>query len=1765
MTNRYIRNIMSALLLFGGSMAAFAQTDITVTLTSSQGLAAALSQTGADLNGITGLKVINDSDGKALTSSDFAILNGMKALRSLDLSADTKTTVITSAAFQNNAVIEDIKFPANLSNLESGAFNGSALKGVVSFPPTLTSAPAIIGRFHNCQGLEGYAFPDNKVLMAIDGVAYCDGGKTLLSYPCGRPGREFTVPEGVTKVQDQSFYYNNILEVLNLPSTMTAITGNSTFRESTALKAVNVAAGNTMYASSAGLLVDLTTKELVYCPPMIEDVVVDGSMVTSTPNYRFFGASPLVRSMTFTEGVETIADNGCRMNQSENLADGSGALTSIYLPSTLTTVGGNAFCRRGLVNTIVCRAMTPPAVGGNAFFDLGKSDPDELNVYVPAASLAAYSGWGNLASYGAKYLPYYTITIDSEDIAVTVASPLGSDIAFEGATVEISAPRNLDGLSFERWEVLSSASVKFAANGEYSATASFTMPAANVMLTPLYRSIEAGTEATVTLSSSLNLASALAAPGIDCTILQRLNIVNNTDGAALSASDFALLASLPVLNTLDLSADTKTTAIPAGSFKGNASLTAIVFPEVLTSIGAEAFDGSALRGVVSLPTSYTDYDGFAACFNNCQSLKAFDFTGNAEFMDYDGVAFAMQGKILVKYPSGKAGSSYIVPDGVETLADYCLAYNSSLEEISLPASLAALDAAKSFVESMSIRTVSVAKDNARYAASKGVLVDLQAQQPVYCPPMIETIYVDGCIVKTVGSPVFANAANAASMTFTDGVERIGDDAFRLAGSTLEETSGALTLIDLPSTLTALGDNAFAGRGRLSTVIVRAAALPAAGSAAFADAGKLAGELKVYVPAASLEAYKAWGGLAALGAEFVPFHDIEFTYAEDYAEAKSDLGTGIAVKGAKVEISTPREYNGLLFTHWEAEPAVAFADETSASTTFAMPDGKVTLTPVYEDVYVGDVSDYTASWIANDGGKPADHIPHSMESIFVREDGTVATICGWDEGGTNVGVWRDGAVYSVPFESGTGSWGRNSGKAVAMDGTYVYQLMSFSGAAGDNGISKNSNGLQRFPPKSEVWHFVARYRSSDGVGSRFKTGYGPAENLMLVAQENDQFLTGLTIYGNDLIVAVPGVPERNIPPMLKIYDKTTMAPSATAGGALEITEGEAGYIVADKKGFVWMYQPDMNRIVAISLTNGAVRPQSVIEIPEGVEVNSFGVDPYKNRVLVPNRGKDLNVLIYTDIYNTPTLTSTFGVTGGIYVKSPKPAEEGGGEYQEGEMGHLRFPGPTGVGVDAAGNIYISNMFVNTATAILYSYKEDTGELNWKLEGLSFTGTADFSTTNRWLMNTPDKLHKVNYNKAGGRLDRLVASTLNPFAFPDDFRNFPSPIICSVFNRNIEGKEIMFVSNMYSSILGAYRFDSESHGYTAIPCNVISKDYYWEDADGNGLRSDDETTTFPTQINTFSMYPDEGGNVWMTDAVASQAVEVKYFKNQGLNASGGISYAEPISYRLPPYIIEAGRVMYAADRDELYITAYTTDYPNPNTAIWGRAGAVLLIYKNMRRRLAEMDDTSMLTWQPDAELEIPVAKNNDDSSAKSLAFAGDYLFVMLTRNGTINIYNRTTLDYVGCVEPGKVAGNTSGWTDITYALNARLNDSGTYELLAEENGYAKVMHYLIRSLSENAGEDVADDPDAPESGVETVFASGANEVRVSVYPNPATSYVTIDTDAERFRTSVYSTDGRLLDSRPMINGETLDVTTLAPGLYLLDVVTDKGHHCTRLTVK
>ena len=135
------RQALIAALMLGVSGMMSAQVEKTVTLDGSVNLKSALDALDVDINTISSLSVVNE-EGAALTAADYAILNSMQALESLDLSGDKVTTTITANAFLNNATIKSVAFPAGLNNLEGGCFNNSALEGTVTFPSTRTSPPS---------------------------------------------------------------------------------------------------------------------------------------------------------------------------------------------------------------------------------------------------------------------------------------------------------------------------------------------------------------------------------------------------------------------------------------------------------------------------------------------------------------------------------------------------------------------------------------------------------------------------------------------------------------------------------------------------------------------------------------------------------------------------------------------------------------------------------------------------------------------------------------------------------------------------------------------------------------------------------------------------------------------------------------------------------------------------------------------------------------------------------------------------------------------------------------------------------------------------------------------------------------------------------------------------------------------------------------------------------------------------------------------------------------------------------------------------------------------------------------------------------------------------------------------------------------------------------------------------------------------------------------------------------------------------------------
>lgn len=708
----------------------------------------------------------------------------------------------------------------------------------------------------------------------------------------------------------------------------------------------------------------------------------------------------------------------------------------------------------------------------------------------------------------------------------------------------------------------------------------------------------------------------------------------------------------------------------------------------------------------------------------------------------------------------------------------------------------------------------------------------------------------------------------------------------------------------------------------------------------------------------------------------------------------------------------------------------------------------TIEPVHGDDKL--LSNYTTSWLANDGGYEESHIPHDMLNMYVAADGTLATICNWDEGGTNVAVFRDGKLLSRPEGSGTGGWGRFSGESVVLDEQYVYQLLTQHGCDGGNN-ELNLNGKRQFPPCDDAveWKTIRRYDLKTGKGAPFPGGYGYRGDMLVVASERYRSLEGLAIDGNLLYVAIGGGKDHQSPDSIKIYDKRTM--ELQDGYPVQ---GGLGQIYADGRGALWMMQG--RNIIRLDANRGKILPQR-ITLPEGVEASTCCIDTKRKRLLVPNHGKELNILVYDNIYKKPRLRGTFGQKGGVFAKD--------GKYREGEVGPLRFTGPRAVGVDDSGNIYIANTSVSGSRgSVIEAYCEKTAKQLWKQEGLIFTATADFDAMNEDLIYSPEKIHRVDRSIVGGRVDKALAYTANSFAFPDDERvKKDGAFITSTFKREIDGKSFLVVSDMYGGMLAGYRFDTDKHGYVGIPSftfyngnqSTADSTQCWMDSNGDGHRDEDEVRKWQEfSPYCMSFFIDHAGNVWR----GCRERGFQLWKMLGLDENGNPQYAEPVLFPLPETFRDAKRIWYDAEADELFLGGNSNVNPDTRDTWWSMCGTLTRCQDFMKK--AQKGEISE-GWKADNNIYIPFhiedGSGLDHTNAKAFTVAGDYVFVLLAREGWVTIYHRTTGKLVGRLQPGQVVHGQSGWADFNYAINAQKMPDGSYEILVEENAFAKVILY------------------------------------------------------------------------------------------------------------
>ncbi len=246
-----------------------------------------------------------------VTNIEPSTFQGCTALTGVTISNGIAS--IGGGAFAKCSSLKSVTLPNSVTSIGATAFwDCTALTGM-TIPDSVTSIEA--SAFYGCTSLTGVTVSSgNPSYVAKDGVLFTADGQTLHTYPAGKAGKTYTIPNGVTYIEEGAFGGCPNLAGVTIPDSVTYIKDGA-FENCTGLTGVTIPNG-----------------------------------VRRIGSYAFSNCSSLV-------GV-TISNSVTRI---DNLVfAGCSSLTSIFIPESVTYIGHGgdygAFLR--------CEALTDIYFGG---------------------------------------------------------------------------------------------------------------------------------------------------------------------------------------------------------------------------------------------------------------------------------------------------------------------------------------------------------------------------------------------------------------------------------------------------------------------------------------------------------------------------------------------------------------------------------------------------------------------------------------------------------------------------------------------------------------------------------------------------------------------------------------------------------------------------------------------------------------------------------------------------------------------------------------------------------------------------------------------------------------------------------------------------------------------------------------------------------------------------------------------------------------------------------------------------------------------------------------------------------------------------------------------------------------------------------------------------------------------------------------------------------------------------------------------------------
>ena len=369
--------------------------------------------------------------------------------------------------------------PDGVSKIRDHAFYKCTNITEVTIPASVTTI--CYSAFYNCTNLETfngysgvtsvgmYAFYNTAWLDAQDdGVVYFN---TIIAYVGKNVNGAVTIENGTKTIADGAFADCDITSI-TIPASVTTI-GTQAFDNCTSLKTVTFEAGSQ--------LATIGESVFDYCSALEAITIPAG--VTTIGNNAFNSCADLV-SVTFAEGsqLETIG---------EGVFFECSALTSITIPASVTTIGDGAFYECTKLATVTLLPATPPSIGDQTFYYIGKNASSYKKFYFHGTAYGTdtYSDWNNMYKNENDFDDWTTTVIGtltlSEGTTTSTAafvSDATSNYYTEGTTITLGHGEAPEG------KVFSSYTVKDANDNDVTVTKTadvytFDMPAGDVTAT----------------------------------------------------------------------------------------------------------------------------------------------------------------------------------------------------------------------------------------------------------------------------------------------------------------------------------------------------------------------------------------------------------------------------------------------------------------------------------------------------------------------------------------------------------------------------------------------------------------------------------------------------------------------------------------------------------------------------------------------------------------------------------------------------------------------------------------------------------------------------------------------------------------------------------------------------------------------------------------------------------------------------------------------------------------------------------------------------------------------------------------------------------------------------------------------------------------------------------------------------------------------------------------------------------------------------------